>query len=226
MGFPFFSSCCGAPSNTAVVTAGDQKFTLNLTALAQNYPKSILYEKIAISPRNTIPVSDDAHTFAIIANHVNDLESPLPTLDVPTLQLLLPELRRLKLSYAHDTFGKQMLRQLLSEGAGGKKKKGSGEISENDICVRWPASKKFAPIMLQYSILLFDVERQYTESEATQVIESFLISNKVGDEDNRPNVISVRRALIDFKMLARDDLGTLYWRNGWWPDEPKGIVYF
>ncbi|KAI8802219.1 hypothetical protein BJ742DRAFT_833881 [Cladochytrium replicatum] len=154
----------------------------------------------------------------ILQNHEGGVNH---VLDKPTLQDLLPELRQMNAARAHDTFGKQLLRQLLHEVPTSR---GSGEISDADLCIRWP-SKKYEPIMLQYCSLLFELNREYDEAEVTQKIKAFLNTRGEVIKSDRPNPVSMRRAMVDAGVLKRDGLGTFYIRDNWWP-EPNGPIYF
>ncbi|KAI8803197.1 hypothetical protein BJ742DRAFT_743131 [Cladochytrium replicatum] len=204
------------------------EYRIELMTIEEYPPTILMAQKVvhqetppSIPSRNRsgyITTMEGSRVIEIIANFEDGV---VPVLDKPTLQGLLPELRKMKLAQAHDAFGRQLLRKLLLEVPA---KNGSGEISDADLCIRWPSKKLLESIMLQYCALLFEVDREYDDDEVIQKITMFL-NAEATNGGYRPHPSSMRSAMVASGMLKRDDLGTWYSRASWW-QEPKRPIYF
>ncbi|HNR02067.1 MAG TPA: metalloregulator ArsR/SmtB family transcription factor [Anaerolineaceae bacterium] len=65
----------------------------------------------------------------------------------------------------------------------------------------FPAQEKKQLVLLRYVLNAFDPDRRYTEKEVNEVLSRF-------NEDTA----SLRRELVEYKMMAREGGGGVYWR--------------
>lgn len=76
-------------------------------------------------------------------------------------------------------------------------------ISEYPLRLReFPSKQKRKYLVLQYIIRLFDESKEYTESEINLILEPVF-----------SDFVTLRRTLIDYKMMSRTRDCSTYWVN-------------
>lgn len=91
----------------------------------------------------------------------------------------------------------------------------AGQFDAHGKLLRWPAKRQVSDAVLWPLWMKFDAKRDYTEKEVTAILADL---NRFGDP------VTLRRGLINAKLLARESDCSRYWKLSARPDAESAAL--